>query len=133
NPEGTDPIRTASHAGRIESLSMCARCHLQGDASFLLEPRARGIVPPGGDLLAKRAVFVAGKPTDEIGFVSHVERLVLSRCFTEPRLGEPMTCLTCHDPHRSSFDPRERAAVRDACKKCHGASEHPCTLPAEER
>lgn len=130
---GADPIRTASHSGRLESLSLCARCHLQGDASFLLEPKARGIVPSGGDLLAKRAVFVAARPTDEIGFVSQIERLVLSKCFTGSRVGEAMTCLTCHDPHRSSFDPKERATVRNACRKCHGPSEHPCSLPAEER
>jgi hypothetical protein len=139
--DGADPIRTASRAGRIESLSLCARCHLQGDATFLLEPRARGIVAPGSDLLAKRAVFVAAKPTDEIGFVSHVERLVLSKCFTASsgendegaKSREAMTCLTCHNPHRSSFDPKEREAVRDACKKCHGPSEHPCALPAAKR
>ena len=138
-PTGTDPVSTASRAGRIESLSLCARCHLQGDASFLLEPKARGIAPAGGDLLGKRAVFVAATPTDEIGFVSQVERLVLSKCFTATRgdaaksPGGAMTCLTCHDPHRSSFDPKERAVVRDACRKCHGSAERPCTLPAEQR
>jgi Flp pilus assembly protein TadD len=130
---GTDPIRTASHAGRIASLSLCARCHLQGDASFLLEPKARGIPPPGSDLLSKRAVFVAAKPTYEIGFVSQLERLVLSKCFTESRGSEAMTCLTCHDPHRSSFDPAEIKVVRNACGKCHGATEHPCSLPADQR
>ncbi len=148
---GADPIRTASRAGRIESLSLCARCHLQGDASFLLEPKARGIVAPGGDLLAKRAVYVAAQPTDEIGFVSQVERLVLSKCFTassggsdetaRPREGASgaassrpaMTCLTCHDPHRSSFDPKEREAVRDGCLKCHGQTVRSCSTPAEAR
>jgi len=71
--------------------------------------------------------------------VSQVERLVLSKCFTATR-GEgaetsraAMTCLTCHDPHRSSFDPKVRAVVRDACRKCHGSTERSCALPAEQR
>lgn len=132
---GKDPILTASRAGTIESLSVCARCHLQGDASLLLEPGARGVLPPGGDVLSKRAVFVAASTPEEIRFVSQVERLVLSPCFTESSKPdrEPLTCVTCHDPHRSSFDPDARRAVRDACGRCHAAEGMHCSRPIEER
>jgi len=137
--DSKDPVLAASRAGWIESLSLCARCHLQGDASLLLAPRARGIPPPGGDMLADRAVFVAETQTDEVGFVSQVERLVRSRCFTESNRSraeekrEPLTCISCHDPHRSSFDPKERAVVRDACAKCHGTAEGSCSMAEPER
>jgi predicted CXXCH cytochrome family protein len=133
--DGRDPIRTPSRAGQVESVSVCARCHLQGDASFLLEPGARGVLAAGGDLLAHRAVFVAAKTTSEIRFVSQVERLMMSRCYTESaeNLREAMTCVTCHDPHRSSFDPAERAVVREACAQCHGETRRPCARSPEQR
>jgi predicted CXXCH cytochrome family protein len=139
-PDADDPVLAASRAGWVESLSLCARCHLQGDASFLLEPGARGVPPPGGDVLAERAVFLAASPSDEIRFVSQVERLVRSRCFTESTkpsssgsTREPLTCLSCHDPHRSSFDPKERAVVRNGCLRCHTSSRIPCARPPGER
>ena len=138
--EGSDPLASTG-GGAIESVSACARCHLQGDASVLLEPGARGLVAPGGDLLEKRAVFVAATPTEDVGFVSHVERLVLSPCFARS-LGasRELACTTCHDPHRSAFDPAESRRVRDGCLACHppgtsAASDRsaPCALPLAER
>jgi predicted CXXCH cytochrome family protein len=132
---GKDPILSASRLGPIESISVCARCHLQGDGSILLDPDARGIVPPGGDMLDRRAVFVGAKSSDEIRFVGHVERLLRSRCYSgSMKPGrEPMTCVTCHDPHKSSFDPAERRVVRDACSQCHASEEMGCSLPHEQR
>lgn len=118
---GPDPLAAAA-TGAIESVSACARCHLQGDASILLEPGARGLAALGGDLLEKRAVFVAATPTEDVGFVSHVERLVLSPCFVRS-LGtaKELSCTTCHDPHRSVFDPAEARRVREGCLACHPA------------
>jgi len=131
---GTDPIRVPGRADPIESLSLCARCHLQGDASVLLDPGARGIAPVGGDMLDHRAVFVAARADDEIGFVSQVERLVLSRCLVESHAAgrKPMTCVTCHDPHRSSFDPTERTIIRSRCDACHPGVKD-CSLAPDRR
>lgn len=135
---GGDPIFVPSRANPIASVSLCARCHLQGDASILLEPGARGIVPPGGDMLERRAVYIAAEPTDEIGFVSQVERLVLSRCFTESLAPgrTPLTCVTCHNPHRSGFEPAERAVVRGKCAACHespAATASVCSVAPDRR
>jgi Flp pilus assembly protein TadD len=120
---------------RVGRMSVCAACHLQGDARIELEPGRVGPPVPGGDLLEERAVFVAAEPTDEIGFVSHVERLVLSRCYLE---SEALACDTCHDPHRSLREPNERVRVRRACESCHaGAAEAAhapsCSLASDER
>jgi predicted CXXCH cytochrome family protein len=114
-PAGADPILRHGGLDRWRQLSVCAACHLQGDARLVLNGRALGPPPPGGDLLLERALFVAAEPTEDVGFVSQVERLALSRCFLESEL----TCTTCHDPHRSLHGEEERGRVRAACLDCH--------------
>jgi hypothetical protein len=117
-PDGGSDLAAPSRMTRIQRLSVCAACHLQGDARILFDPRRLGIPPPGRDLLAERAVFVAREPGPEIGFVSQVERLLQSRCFT----ASAMVCETCHDPHVDLAAPGERQRVRDACLACHADS-----------
>lgn len=111
-----DPIASLGDLSRNERMSICAACHLQGDARIVLEPGVLG--PPGpdsGDLLEQRAIFVAREATSELGFVSQVERLVLSSCYTSTE----MVCATCHDPHHTLADEAEQRRVRDACFRCH--------------
>ncbi len=145
-PDGSDPIVGANFSDPIESVSVCARCHLQGDARIALVPGQRGISPLGADLLASRAVFVAKFPQYDIGFVSHVQQMVKSRCFTQSIGSEKsaMTCVTCHDPHRSSFGADERSSVRAGCLACHPPGEQgssdgahglskPCSQPMSAR
>ncbi|MCZ6599136.1 MAG: multiheme c-type cytochrome [Planctomycetota bacterium] len=127
DPAGEDPVLQPGRLGRVERLSICAACHLQGDARIVLDPGELGPPPPGGDLLEQRALFVAAEPTNDVGFVSQVERLVLSRCFLE---SEAMVCETCHDPHRSVYEESARRRVRDACLTCHTADH--CTLMDDE-
>ena len=136
-----DPLDREDDWSRVQRMERCAACHLQGDARVELVPDRVGPPPPGTALLATRAVFVAREPADEIGFVSHVQRLVLSRCYLEstgfPRGG--LACESCHDPHRSVFEPEERARVRAACQRCHEPADaeavraSDCALPRSER
>ncbi|MFT7669083.1 MAG: hypothetical protein ACI8X5_001783 [Planctomycetota bacterium] len=120
NSVDKDPILQIANLSRVEQLSICAACHLQGDARLVLNNVDLGPPKPGTDLLKQRALFVAATPTADVGFVSQVERLVLSECFLESQ----MTCATCHDPHRTLHAERERKRVRDACTLCH-ASDSP--------
>ncbi|MFT5050632.1 MAG: putative CXXCH cytochrome family protein [Chlamydiales bacterium] len=113
---GADPILRIAQLSRIERLSICAACHLQGDARVILKPGQLGPPRPGGDLLEGRAVFVASRPDQDVGFVSQVQRLLLSECFLQ---SDTMVCGTCHDPHRTLHDDTERRRVRDACMQCH--------------
>jgi len=136
----TDPITSSANARRT-GFEACARCHLQGDALLSIAAPLRGIPGPEADLFTQRAVFVAAEPGSEIGFVSHVERLVLSACFLATREREigALLCTTCHDPHRSSTDAIEREHVRNACSKCHasgdvdGGASNACSLPTKDR
>jgi len=117
---GTDPVLHIADLSRVERLSICAACHLQGDARVVLDPGELGPPRPGGDLLERRALFVASQANQDIGFVSHVQRLVLSPCFLQ---SSTMDCTTCHDPHRTLHEDVERQRVRDSCTACHGSTE----------
>jgi len=116
---GADPIQDLSFLPRTRRLSICAACHLQGDVR--IELGEVGLPPRGDDLLQHRAIFVAREATSEVGFVSQVERMVLSRCYLESAAfpGGGLTCETCHDPHRPLPDVRERERARAACTSCH--------------
>ena len=99
-----------------QQLDLCARCHLEGDAHIELSNGNLQQVAPGEDLLDKYAVMVAShSKSNELRFVSQVQRLTASECFKQ---SPSMTCTTCHDPHqparyqqRSSFDAK--------CITCH--------------
>jgi predicted CXXCH cytochrome family protein len=89
------------------------------------------------DLLQEWAIYLPASADEDVPFVGQTERMLRSRCFTESLSDEPMTCVTCHDPHQSSHGSEEAASLRRSCLQCHGAGSeartHGCSLPAEER
>lgn len=115
-PDGSDPLLRLADLERAERLSVCAACHLQGDARIELGNQRLGHFEVGTDITDTRAVFVGNVASNEVGFVSQTERLALSSCFLESALD----CTTCHDPHRAlSTENGERARVRATCSDCH--------------
>ena len=114
-----DPMPLYGDWTREQQLSVCAACHLQGDARIVLDGHSLAPPPPGTDVLQERALFVAREPTNAVGFVSQVERLLLSRCFLESE----MVCTSCHNPHRTLGDEDERRRVRAKCASCHAGDE----------
>ncbi len=125
-----EPLLNIASAPRHTRMSICAACHLQGDARIVLANQSMGQFTPGGDLSAERATFVAAEPTNEVGFVSQTERLVLSTCYTQSE----MDCTTCHDPHRALQGVtralgRQQELTRRACLDCHGLAA--CVRPPD--
>lgn len=118
---GSDPVATSRKMGRTERVSVCARCHLQGDVRIGITPDGVDLPPVGEDMLTHVGIWGGPPETSDIGLVSQVERMVRSPCFTgTAEWGErAMSCESCHNPHRSLSDPRERARVRAACVNCH--------------
>jgi hypothetical protein len=127
----SDPLFLHASLTRVARVAACAGCHLQGDARIELSAGSFAAPAPGTDLLERRAIYVAETPTEEIGFVSHVERLVLSRCWTAAQRESELRCETCHDPHHSLSDAVERARARAGCTICHPLGD--CEKPVAER
>lgn len=142
-PEELDPILDVGALGLHERLSVCARCHLQGDARIALVAGERGVPPPGGDFLDRWAVYVPEGEDSDIAFVSHVERMLQSPCYEGARGsgGKALSCELCHDPHVPLSEPAERERARAGCLLCHAGDEGaradatraPCALPREQR
>jgi len=130
--KGEDPVVALQDLELAERISLCARCHLQGDARISLTG-SRSLSAPGTDLLEEWAVYLPEEQDEDVAFVSQVERMLSSVCFTASLEGDarPLECTTCHDPHRSLDVPAERARVRASCMKCHEAADEDCSRPKD--
>ncbi|MDE2997057.1 MAG: tetratricopeptide repeat protein [Bacteroidota bacterium] len=103
-------------------MDVCQRCHMQGASVF-----EGGDNPldwrPGQPLVAHQNVFFPRQADSLTHFImaSHPNRLAQSACFkdswSEESKAEPMTCLTCHDPHKPIEETRE--VVNASCQNCH--------------
>ena len=128
--EGEDPVVAIDELDLAGRISLCARCHLQGDARIPLSA-SRSLPEPGEDFLAEWAIYVPREADEDVAFVSQVERMLASVCFTRSLEGDalPLECTTCHDPHHFIEGADERARVREACMRCHVGGEADCSLP----
>lgn len=99
---------------------ICQRCHMQG-AAILKENKSFLDFRPGNDLTEVLNVFWPRSADSVQHFImaSHPDRLEMSACFTETwKEGSkfnPLTCVTCHNPH-------EDPALHDpnaSCNTCH--------------
>jgi predicted CXXCH cytochrome family protein len=129
---GDDPALALDELDLAGRISLCARCHLQGDARISLTG-SRSLSAPGVDLLAEWAVYLPQRQDEDVAFVSQVERMLSSVCFTASLEAgaQPLECTTCHDPHRSLDDEAARALVRASCMSCHEAADEDCSRPKD--
>ncbi|MBN8587414.1 MAG: tetratricopeptide repeat protein [Rhodothermia bacterium] len=117
-PKGKpDPtIVNGPELSRIEQLSVCQQCHVDGTAVF------KGDHSPmtfraGMTLAAHRSIFVAEeqvKDPETFGIASHGSRLAQSACYDK----SSMTCTTCHDPHIPVRE-LETDYFNKKCISCH--------------
>lgn len=119
---------------------ICMQCHLEGKVAIERPGRHVYEFRPGDSLADYIRYFVlVGTTGDGLGAVSQVEALAQSQC--KKKSGDAMSCLSCHDPHRS-VSPEERVSFyRAKCLTCHGTAfaakhhaDHPdctaCHMPA---
>ncbi len=107
--------------------SVCAQCHLSGEARVERPGKRLAFYRPGNLLSDYVSYFVFEESQNSVLKAnSHVENLAQSAC--KQQSGDRMSCLNCHDPH-SVPAPVERAAYfRMKCLACHRLE----ALPANE-
>ena len=107
--------------------SICAQCHLTGEARIELAGRRFAEFRAGGNLGDYVTYFVWAPKDPAMKVSSHVEKLAMSAC--KRAAGDALWCGTCHDPHTSAN------RTQEACVRCHPGAHHraescaPCHMP----
>jgi predicted CXXCH cytochrome family protein len=110
--------KTATHYANPAKLaadrrdSICAQCHLSGEARVMRAGADWQSYRPGDRLSDSTTVFVRpGGSAMQV--TSHVENLAQSRC--KQSSSDRLWCGTCHDPHGAP----DVAAIQRTCQGCH--------------
>jgi len=97
--QDSNDIVNPADLDRERQLAVCQQCHLTGVMVYK-EGESHSTFQPGQLVSDTRAVFASAdqiENPERFGISSHAERLQKSDCF----VNSPMTCTTCHDPHKS--------------------------------
>lgn len=100
--------------------STCIVCHLEGATNVERPGRSILRYQPGEKIIDYLTYFAfQNESTTERG-VSEIEQFTSSRC--KQRTGASMSCMNCHDPHRSPKAAERTAYYRSKCLACHSES-----------
>ncbi len=98
--------------------SICARCHLSGEASIQQPGKNLNQFKPGDLLSDYISEFVyKDEKQERLRAVSHVVAITQSMC--KQRSGDRMSCLSCHDAHSTPSVEGRAAYFREKCLVCH--------------
>ena len=122
-----------------KQISLCQRCHLQGNA-VLKEGKTFFDFKPSMDLSEVVSIFMPRYDgnKDEFIMASHADRMLQSNCYIKT---QKMTCITCHNPHKSVKITR-KDHFNNVCQTCHtpqkegqtiAQNQTQCTLPEGKR
>jgi predicted CXXCH cytochrome family protein len=97
-------------------MDVCQRCHLQG-IPVLQEGKTFFDFKPGMKLSSVMNVFLPRYTDSHEQFImaSQADRLRLSKCYS---MSDDLTCLTCHNPHRSVLT-ADKQQFNKVCINCH--------------
>lgn len=100
-------------------MDLCQRCHLQGVA-VLNEGKSFFDFKPGMKLSEVLNVYLPRYTDTDEHFImaSQADRLRMSECFKQSK---DLSCLTCHQPHRS-VEITPASQYNNACLKCHNST-----------
>ncbi|MEO1996177.1 MAG: cytochrome c3 family protein [Planctomycetaceae bacterium] len=121
-------IVNPSQLDRSLQESVCAECHLRGNATVYVRGRQLGDFRPGLPLADVRTDYVLESPEKSMNVVGHIEQMRMSACY---RGSDSMTCTTCHNPHSRPSDNQRIDYFRDTCLTCH--TEDACGLDKARR
>ncbi|MBS0204340.1 MAG: hypothetical protein JSS49_15660 [Planctomycetes bacterium] len=123
-----DPIVNPQRLARARAESVCQQCHLQGDIRVEGPGHRAGEYRPGQALEEFSMHYRVHKAETGMTVVGHGEQLEGSPCY---RKSDSLTCITCHDPHRSIAPNKRVEHYRSACLKCH--TDQGCRLDLSTR
>ncbi len=125
DPKIVDPAKLDRDA--LESI--CSQCHLHGDVVIHAAGAQAWDFTAGEELAQTRIHYKAGNPGEtEKVFTGHFDQMYQSPCYQG---SETLTCVTCHDPHRSEPITDRAALHREQCNACHG--EQGCGVALDDR
>lgn len=111
---------------------ICMGCHEFGDARVFQQAKAFGDFRPGTPLETTLAIFKLPLARGTGGgspLLDYYSSMILSKCYRASR--GRLTCLSCHDPHRTPIQGERTAYYRSRCLECH--REASCGLALDER
>jgi Tfp pilus assembly protein PilF len=115
-------------------MQICFQCHLGDSKSTERVSRTDAALEdwrPGRPIAAAMVPFRFSETTPHaFGLSAQVDRLLLSRCFTESQ--GRLECVTCHDPHVTVYrKDRPQDFFTSKCLGCHAVEA--CRAPASAR
>ncbi len=114
----TTGITNPTKLPALQRDSVCAQCHLSGEARIEKPGRSLLTFRPG-DALSDHVLSFLSTSTKsaELKATGHVEKLWQSKCKSSS--GAKLSCTTCHNPHESQ--PKAKAAdyFNLKCASCH--------------
>jgi hypothetical protein len=113
---------------RDKNESVCAQCHLHGDAVVNRRGKQLRDFLPGMSIHDVLIHFSLQNPDKTLTVVGHVEQLHASPCYEH---SQTLTCITCHSPH-SKLPADDRVTYfRQKCLECH--DEKSCGMEKTQR
>lgn len=125
----TDPVVNPASLDASRRNDVCAQCHLKGKGRIPHKGYEVTDFRPGQRLEETCTILIeAWNPSAKHSAVpvSQVEQLRTSACFLGS--GGKMGCITCHEVHPASGQPR---SYRAKCLDCH--QDKGCSVPVAER
>jgi tetratricopeptide (TPR) repeat protein len=100
--------------------AVCMQCHLEGNAAIERPGKHLYQFRPGDDLSDYVRYYVrANDGQPGLRAASQFEALAQSVC--KKKSGAAMSCMSCHDPHRSPSAEEKVSFYREKCLACHAA------------
>jgi tetratricopeptide (TPR) repeat protein len=98
--------------------AICMQCHLEGNAAIERPGKHLYQFRPGDDLSDYIRYYVrVDEPGSGLRAASQFEALAQSTC--KKKSGAAMSCMSCHDPHRSVPPGKRVSFYRTKCLACH--------------
>jgi len=124
-----DPtIVNPSRLSRDRQESLCAQCHLRGEATVFHRGLSASDFRPGQLLAETRIDYLLSSGNGSMKVVGHMDQMHASACWQK---SDTLTCASCHDSHASAQPSLVAGDYRQSCLQCH--QEQACNAPMEKR